>query len=170
MARSQHGHRHWDPSQAHLICQAYADRSRFGIRWRKLEDQRCKHLLAVQHREGSVLHRRAHGNSGPALTPLSSSALSSPARSLPLQEDPKPAPVGTFTSKTRIREALAIAVAMGSTTIRLISCGTSVNYAYAIEPKLGSFNQQALQQLDYVLYAAREYGLRVILPLTDNYQ
>lgn len=26
------------------------------------------------------------------------------------------------------------------------------------------------QQVDYVVYAAREYGLRVIMPLTDNYK
>ncbi|GAA5932528.1 hypothetical protein JCM10213_005341 [Rhodosporidiobolus nylandii] len=51
-------------------------------------------------------------------------------------------PVGAPPTKTRVREALAIAVAMGANTLDI---------------------------RDYVLYAAREYGLRVILPLTDNY-
>ncbi|ORY89070.1 glycoside hydrolase superfamily [Leucosporidium creatinivorum] len=72
-------------------------------------------------------------------------------------------PKGQLTSKTRIREALAIAV-------RLISCGTSVGTVYSVEPKLGNFNTVNFQQVDYVIYAAREYGLRVIMPLTDNYK
>ncbi|KAK4050721.1 hypothetical protein OIO90_004943 [Microbotryomycetes sp. JL221] len=51
-------------------------------------------------------------------------------------------PKGQKTSHQRVREAMAIAVAGGANT---------------------------WDQPDYVLYAAREYGLRVILPLTDNY-
>jgi mannan endo-1,4-beta-mannosidase len=74
---------------------------------------------------------------------------------------------GTPTSKTRIREALAIAVAMGANTIRIISCGTSVGTPYSIESSLNKFGNW--DSSDYVIFAAREYGLRVVLPLTDNY-
>lgn len=69
-----------------------------------------------------------------------------------------------------MREVLAAAVAMGATTIRAHSCGISVgpNTPYNLEPKLGVFNGSAWDARDYALFAAREYGLRVILPLTDN--
>ncbi|CEQ42519.1 SPOSA6832_04338 [Sporobolomyces salmonicolor] len=92
----------------------------------------------------------------------------------------------------RVREALAIAVAMGANTIRALSCGISVgpNNPYNLEPSWNVFNSSAVscpspsllhhsrltysihQQWDirdYVIYAAREYGLRIILTLTDNY-
>ncbi|KAK4046098.1 hypothetical protein OIV83_006351 [Microbotryomycetes sp. JL201] len=78
-------------------------------------------------------------------------------------------PKGRPTAKQRVREALAIAVAMGANTVRLTSCGVSVGHPWAVEPKQGQFNETNFQQVDYVLYAAREYGLRVILPLTDNF-
>ncbi|GAA5982721.1 hypothetical protein JCM11641_007767 [Rhodosporidiobolus odoratus] len=73
--------------------------------------------------------------------------------------------------KGRVREALAIAVAMGANTIRIHTCGISVgpNNPYNLEPSKGVYNSTLWDIRDYVLYAAREYGLRVILPLTDNW-
>jgi len=56
---------------------------------------------------------------------------------------------------------------MGANTVRLGSCGTSVGYQYALEPSLGSYGNWDIH--DYVIYAAGQYGLRVILPLTDDY-
>jgi len=67
----------------------------------------------------------------------------------------------------RVREALAIAVAMGANTVRLTSCGVSVGGANSIEPTLGNYGNWDTH--DYVIWAAGQYGLRVILPLTDNY-
>lgn len=40
----------------------------------------------------------------------------------------------------RVREALAIAVAMGGNTLRLTSCSTSVGSQYSVEPSLGQFS------------------------------
>lgn len=33
-----------------------------------------------------------------------------------------------------------------------------------------SFNDAAFDSIDYAIYAAKSYGLRVIVPLTDQYQ
>lgn len=87
-------------------------------------------------------------------------------------QDENVVPVGGATDKGRIREALAIAVAMGSNTIRIISCSTSVGNQYSIEPSYNSFSAAGSANWDtrdYVIYAAGQYGLRVILPLTDDY-
>ncbi|KAL8293642.1 hypothetical protein RQP46_000343 [Phenoliferia psychrophenolica] len=64
--------------------------------------------------------------------------------------------------KFRIREALAAAV-------RLTSCGVSVGNPLSLEPEVGVFKATNWDTHDYALYAAREYGLKVILPLTDDY-
>ncbi|PRQ70629.1 Glycoside hydrolase superfamily [Rhodotorula toruloides] len=83
-------------------------------------------------------------------------------------------PVGNYTDKSMVREALAMAVALGANTIRALSCGISTGTAggtnpYSLEPTRGTFNNAAWDIRDYVLYAAKQYGLRVILTLTDNY-
>ncbi|GAA5975665.1 hypothetical protein JCM10908_005235 [Rhodotorula pacifica] len=90
-------------------------------------------------------------------------------------QDENYGPVGSYTDKGRVREALAIAVAMGANTIRLHSCGISTgNYygqnPYNLNPGLYQFNDAAWDIRDYVIYAAGQYGLRVVLPLTDNYK
>ena len=72
-----------------------------------------------------------------------------------------------------MREALAIAVAMGANTVRLTSCGVSVGSANSLEPTLGNFADDSSDVWDihsYVIFAAGEYGLRVILPLVDDYE
>ncbi|KAJ8291639.1 Mannan endo-1,4-beta-mannosidase 1 [Rhodotorula toruloides] len=102
-------------------------------------------------------------------------------------------PIGNYTDKAMVREALAMAVALGANTaspppahapefrltsallqIRALSCGISTGTAggtnpYSLEPTRGTFNNAAWDIRDYVLYAAKQYGLRVILTLTDNY-
>jgi mannan endo-1,4-beta-mannosidase len=70
----------------------------------------------------------------------------------------------------RVREALAIAVAMGGNTIRSTTLGVSFGNALSLEPSLNKLNPKAWDAIDYALYAAREYGLRVIIPLMDNYE
>ncbi|GAA5820735.1 hypothetical protein JCM10212_006727 [Sporobolomyces blumeae] len=89
-----------------------------------------------------------------------------------LCQDENYGPVGSYTDKARIREALAAAVAMGANTIRAHSCGISVgpNNPYNLEPRWRVFNDSAWDARDYAIYAAGRYGLRMILPLTDNYK
>lgn len=89
-----------------------------------------------------------------------------------LCQDENVLPVGYYTDKRRVREALAIAVAMGANTIRAISCATSVGSKYSIMPSQNHYYATNATQWDihdYVIYAAGQYGLRVIMPLTDNY-
>ncbi|BGP43674.1 hypothetical protein JCM10449v2_007719 [Rhodotorula kratochvilovae] len=91
-----------------------------------------------------------------------------------LCQDENYGPLGSYTDKGRIREALAIAVAMGANTIRALTCGISIGTylgtnPYNLEPTVGKINPAAWDVRDYVLFAAREYGLRVIMTLTDNY-
>ncbi|GAA5834477.1 hypothetical protein JCM11251_007018 [Rhodosporidiobolus azoricus] len=88
-----------------------------------------------------------------------------------LCSDENASPAGAPPDKGRVREAMAIAVAMGANTIRVHTCGVSVgpNNPYNLNPSLGNYNNALWDIRDYVIYAAREYGLRVIFPLTDNY-
>ncbi|GAA5901264.1 uncharacterized protein JCM6883_000157 [Sporobolomyces salmoneus] len=89
-----------------------------------------------------------------------------------LCQDENYGPVGSYADKRRVREALAAAVAMGATTIRAHSCGISVgpNNPYQLEPSWNKFNDAAWDSRDYAIYAAGRYGLRVILPLIDNWK
>ncbi|SCZ98387.1 BZ3500_MvSof-1268-A1-R1_Chr3-2g06336 [Microbotryum saponariae] len=76
---------------------------------------------------------------------------------------------GYPTDKGRIREALAIAVAMGANSIRLTTCGVSVGSRYLLEPTRGRFDSSAWDIHDYAIFAAGRYGLRVVLPLVDKF-
>ncbi|SCV74634.1 BQ2448_7663 [Microbotryum intermedium] len=77
-------------------------------------------------------------------------------------------PKGYPTDKGRIREALAIAVAMGANSVRLTTCGVSVGSRYLLEPTRGRFDASAWDIHDYAIFAAGRYGLRVVLPLVDK--
>ncbi|GAA5904420.1 hypothetical protein JCM6882_008905 [Rhodosporidiobolus microsporus] len=71
----------------------------------------------------------------------------------------------TYPGKNRIREAMAMTVAMGGNTIRAHTLGVSKT----LWPKAYQTNEDAWDSIDYSIYAAREYGLRLIIPLSDNY-
>ncbi len=38
-----------------------------------------------------------------------------------------------------------------------------------VEPSLGTFNDTAMQYIDYAIKAAHDHNLRLIIPLVDNY-
>ncbi|KDE08737.1 hypothetical protein MVLG_01191 [Microbotryum lychnidis-dioicae p1A1 Lamole] len=79
-------------------------------------------------------------------------------------------PKGYPTDKTRVREALAAAVAMGANTVRIGSCGTSLGFHDAIQPDLHHYaDDDGMDIHDYAIWAAGRYDLKVILTLTDNY-
>ncbi|BGO90558.1 hypothetical protein NBRC10512_005277 [Rhodotorula toruloides] len=89
---------------------------------------------------------------------------------LGLDENGVPNPA--YPSKGRVLEAMAVAAAMGATTIRSQSLGISYGTALSIENALGVFKPEgdpAWDALDFAVFAARQYGLRLILPLTDQY-
>ncbi|TNY24545.1 glycoside hydrolase superfamily [Rhodotorula diobovata] len=75
----------------------------------------------------------------------------------------------TYPSKQRVREAMAITVAMGGNTIRSHTLGVSTGHSKTLWPDAWNTNNDAFDSIDYAIYAARNYGLRLIIPLTDNY-
>ncbi|HKF37862.1 MAG TPA: hypothetical protein VKB35_13290 [Ktedonobacteraceae bacterium] len=75
----------------------------------------------------------------------------------------------SYPSSFRVNDALDAAKAMGATVVRSHSLGISVGCGNCIEPAPGVFNETALVHDDYVIKAAGEHGIRLIIPLTDNY-
>jgi len=75
----------------------------------------------------------------------------------------------SYPSQFRVNDALDATKAMGATVIRSHSLGISVGCGNCIEPAPGVFNETALVHDDYVIKAAGEHGIRLIIPLTDNY-
>ncbi len=74
-----------------------------------------------------------------------------------------------YTSQFRINDGLDAAKEMGLTVIRAHDLGISTGCSNCIEPTPGVFNETALEHDDYVIKAAANHGLRLIIPLTDNY-
>ncbi|GAA6014735.1 hypothetical protein JCM8202_001643 [Rhodotorula sphaerocarpa] len=75
----------------------------------------------------------------------------------------------SYPSRGRIREAMAISVAMGANTIRSHTLGVSTGHPLTLWPDAYETNSKAWETIDYSIWAARNYGLRLIVPLTDNY-
>ncbi|QBD78350.1 hypothetical protein EPA93_21045 [Ktedonosporobacter rubrisoli] len=69
----------------------------------------------------------------------------------------------------RIDDVLAAAQAMGITVVRAHTLGTSQGCQLCVEPALGKFNETAFQHIDYAIKSAHEHGIRLIIPLTDNW-
>ncbi|KAH9473518.1 hypothetical protein MJO28_000652 [Puccinia striiformis f. sp. tritici] len=76
----------------------------------------------------------------------------------------------SYPSRRRVREAFGIAAAMGANTVRSISLGVSVGHALSVWPVKGETNEDAFESIDYAIGTARQYGIRLIIPLTDNYR
>src|SRR6266446_7747140 len=74
-----------------------------------------------------------------------------------------------YTSQFRINDGLDAAKEMELTVVRSHDLGISVGCSNCIEPSLGVFNETALLHDDYVIKAARDHGIRLIIPLTDNW-
>jgi hypothetical protein len=69
----------------------------------------------------------------------------------------------------RVQAALATAQDMGETVVRCHTCGISTGSPMSVEPSLGVFNQTALMHIDYFIEQAARYDIRLVVPLTDNY-
>ncbi|KAM0754756.1 glycoside hydrolase [Meredithblackwellia eburnea MCA 4105] len=86
---------------------------------------------------------------------------------LGLDENVIPNP--SYPDKGRVREAMAITVAMGGNTIRSHTLGISTGNSLSLWPSNGKTNAAAWDSIDYAIFAARNYGLRLLIPLSDNY-
>ncbi|CEQ41442.1 SPOSA6832_03175 [Sporobolomyces salmonicolor] len=98
---------------------------------------------------------------------------------LGLDENVNPSP--SYPTKGRIREAMAATVALGGNTAspewhpffaspRELTPVTSVSTGnkYSVWPNAYETNEEAFDTIDYSIWAARNYGLRLIIPLTDH--
>ncbi len=76
----------------------------------------------------------------------------------------------TYPTKARIDNGLKAAVAAGFTVIRSHTLGISVGCSRCLEPSRGNFNDAALESADYALYRAGQLGLKVMIPLVDQWR
>jgi hypothetical protein len=74
-----------------------------------------------------------------------------------------------YPTPLRADSALATVAGMGGTVVRCQTCGISTGNPYSVEPAPGVFNQTALRHIDYFVAQAQKYGIRLDIPLTDNY-
>jgi len=74
-----------------------------------------------------------------------------------------------YPTQFRINDGLDAAKEMGANVIRSHDLGISTGCHNCIEPSPGVFNQTALAHDDYVIKAASDRGIRLIIPLTDNW-
>ena len=84
--------------------------------------------------------------------------------------DPATKGVVGYPSYFRIRDGLETAKAMGATVVRSHTLGVSTGNPDSIEPSLGTFNDHAFAPIDYAVAEAGRLGLRLVIPLTDNWQ
>ena len=75
---------------------------------------------------------------------------------------------GRIPTRYRIEDGLHTAAGMALGVVRSHTLGISTGHADAFEPRLGTFNDSALDQTDYAISVAEWLGLRLILPLTNN--
>jgi len=71
-------------------------------------------------------------------------------------------------SRWMIDDAFATLVKMNGTVARVWSVGCQ-GTPLSIEPELGKFNEEALQQVDYILDSAKRHGIRLVMTLCDNW-
>ena len=74
-----------------------------------------------------------------------------------------------YPTRFRVDDALATAQEMGATVVRSHTLGISVGCPLCIEPSPGVFNEVALQHVDYAIVSAKRHGLKLIIPLVDNF-
>ncbi|KAI1083203.1 glycoside hydrolase family 5 protein [Whalleya microplaca] len=75
----------------------------------------------------------------------------------------------SYPTKERITEAFAIVQALGGTMIRGHTLGISTGNPLSLVPDPGVVNEAAFETIDWAVYQAGEYGIRLLVPLVDNY-
>jgi mannan endo-1,4-beta-mannosidase len=73
-----------------------------------------------------------------------------------------------YPSRFEVDDALDTAKMMGARVIRSQTLGDSIGCDLCIEPKLGEFNPEAFEHIDYALKAAHDRGLRLIITLAGD--
>jgi mannan endo-1,4-beta-mannosidase len=75
----------------------------------------------------------------------------------------------SYPTKGRTTEVMATLATMGAKLIRSQTLGISVGNPLSLMPTLGVINEEAYETIDWAVFQARQHGLRIIAPLTDNY-
>ena len=75
----------------------------------------------------------------------------------------------TYPTKFRVSTALAEVADMGDTVVRCQTCGISLGNPLSMQPALGVYNETALQVDDYFIATAQKDGIRLQIPLVDNW-
>lgn len=75
----------------------------------------------------------------------------------------------SYPTKGRVTEIMTTLVTMGAKLIRSQTLGVSVGNPLSLMPALGVYNEQAFESIDWAVFQARQHGLRIIAPLTDDY-
>jgi hypothetical protein len=80
-------------------------------------------------------------------------------------------PPGTVAYPTlfRIEDGLRTAAGMGARVVRSHTLGISTGNPLSFEPALDQWNHGALHTIDYAVHCANKFGLKLVIPLTDNY-
>lgn len=89
---------------------------------------------------------------------------------VPPAGEPYYAPLkASYPTKERITEVMATVKALGGTMIRSHTLGVSTGNPLSLMPTLAQVNEKAFDTIDWAVHQAREYGLRLLVPLTDNF-
>lgn len=75
----------------------------------------------------------------------------------------------SYPTKGRITEVMATLVTMGAKSIRSQTLGVSTGNPLSLMPSPGQYNEAAFDTMDWAIFQARQHGLRIFAPLTDNY-
>jgi mannan endo-1,4-beta-mannosidase len=89
---------------------------------------------------------------------------------IPPKGEPFYAPFNaSYPTKGRTTEVMKTLVMMGATLIRAHTLGVSTGNPLSLSPSLGVYNDAAFEPMDWAVFQARQHGLRIFAPLTDNY-
>lgn len=75
----------------------------------------------------------------------------------------------SYPTKGRTTEVMNTLVTMGAKLIRAHTLGVSVGNPLSLSPDVGVYNDAAFEPMDWAIWQARQHGLRLMIPLTDNY-
>jgi mannan endo-1,4-beta-mannosidase len=75
----------------------------------------------------------------------------------------------SYPTKGRTTEVMKTLVNLGAKLIRAHTLGVSVGNPLSLSPALGVYNDAAFEPMDWAIFQARQHGLRIFAPLTDNF-
>ena len=74
-----------------------------------------------------------------------------------------------YPTRFRVEDALGSAAEMGANVVRAHTLGVSTGNKLSYEPKLGTFADAAANHIAMAINAAKDKNIRLIVPLTDNW-